>query len=56
MKNYKFSLQQQPRFFEVEAKSKEEAYKILESSNDITDYEFEDVEMWLPDFEFIGED
>ncbi len=53
MEKYKFSLPQQPRFFEVEARNEEEAREILENAGDITDFEFEDTEIWQPDFELI---
>ena len=55
MKLYRFTLPQPLRYFEVEAKSKEEAKKILEESDDITEYEFYDKEIWQPEFEYLDE-
>jgi len=51
MKTYQFTLPQPLRYFEVEAETQERAKEILENCKDITKYEFDDNEVWQPDFE-----
>ena len=56
MKTYYFTLPQQTLRFKVKAKNKEEAKEILETCDDITEYGYEDYEIWQPEFEYEGEE